>query len=144
MYWKHSVKEHWIVTISWSIISMALGLAIHARNKWYNLLKILCTHQQLDPISLDFPKAFNRVSHRWLLQNLHYYEINGKTHKWIEAWLMQKSQQVLLDGDFSPFISIKSGVPQGTVLACSCFYYTLIISLRTSHYHYICWWLSVK
>jgi len=36
--------------------------------------------------------------------------------QWINAWFTKRSQRVALDGSFSDFVPVHSGVPQGTVL----------------------------
>jgi hypothetical protein len=56
------------------------------------------------------------VAHKRLIAKLEYYGITGPTGKWIEAWLTGRTQSVILDGESSAKASVKSGVPQGTVL----------------------------
>ena len=38
-------------------------------------------------------------------------------YTWIETWLKQRTQRVVIDGETSCSASITSGVPQGTVLS---------------------------
>ena len=71
---------------------------------------------QTDVIFLDFAKAFDKVSHQWLLEKAYYYGIHGHTFKWINSFLDNRSQQVVIDGNFSIDAKITSGVPQGSVL----------------------------
>ena len=71
---------------------------------------------QIDIILLDFTKTFDKVTHRRLLTKLLHYGTGGHTHKWIETWLTQRIQQVMIDGESSFSASVTSGVPQGTVL----------------------------
>jgi hypothetical protein len=40
----------------------------------------------------------------------------GTTSKWIEVFLSNRTQQVLVDGATSDRANVVSGVPQGTVL----------------------------
>jgi len=47
---------------------------------------------------------------------LRHYGINNHICQWINTWLTKRSQRVALDGSFSDFVSVHSGVPQGTVL----------------------------
>ena len=47
---------------------------------------------------------------------LDHYGIRGKTLKWIQDFLIGRTQQVLLDGTHSSICDVDSGVPQGTVL----------------------------
>ena len=71
---------------------------------------------QTDIIFLDFAKAFDKVSHQGLLRKAYYYGIRGHIFKWIESFLGNRSQQVVIDGHFSIDAKITSGVPQGSVL----------------------------
>ena len=65
---------------------------------------------------LDFSKALDTISHSKLLHKLSYYDIRNHTLKWIESWITDRSQQVVLNGATSSQVQVKSGVPQGTVL----------------------------
>ena len=73
---------------------------------------------QTDVILLDFARHFDSVPHQRLLSKLRHYDINNINHvcQWINAWLTIRSQRVALDGSFSDFVPVHSGVPQGTVL----------------------------
>ena len=46
----------------------------------------------------------------------YYYGISGYTFKWIESFLTNRSQQVMIDGHFSIDAKNTSGVPQGSDL----------------------------
>jgi len=65
---------------------------------------------------MDFAKAFDKVPHRRLLYKLDYYGIRGSTNDWIKAFLSNRTQTVVLDGDSSDSADVLSGVPQGSVL----------------------------
>ena len=71
---------------------------------------------QTDVILLDFSKAFDKVPHQRLLYKLHNYGIRGNHLKWIEGFLTQRHQRVIVEGEASPYARVESGVPQGTVL----------------------------
>ena len=43
-------------------------------------------------------------------------ERDNCTYQWIETWLTQRTQHVVMDGECSLPASVLSGVPQGTVL----------------------------
>ena len=74
-------------------------------------------HQkQIDIILSDFSKAFDTVPHQRLMTKLRYYGINGSTYNWIQTWLTQRTQCVILNSESSSPVSVMSGVPQGTVL----------------------------
>ena len=65
---------------------------------------------------LDFSKAFDTVSHSKLLHKLDYYGIRSNTLNWIQSWITNRTQHVVLNGATSSQVDVKSGVPQGTVL----------------------------
>ena len=71
---------------------------------------------QTDLILLDFSKAFDTVPHKRLLAKLQHYKINHHVQAWIQSWLTQRTQSVVVDGASSQPVSVLSGVPQGTVL----------------------------
>ena len=70
----------------------------------------------MDIAVLDFSKAFDTVPHKRLLTNLKHYGIAGNTLSWIRAFLTNRTQRVLVEGCGSQLASVRSGVPQGTVL----------------------------
>ena len=68
-------------------------------------------------ILLDFSKAFDTAPHRHLLAKLQHYKIDHLVWTWIESWLTQNIQSVVVDGVSSQPVSVLLyvGVPQGTV-----------------------------
>ena len=69
-----------------------------------------------DTIYLDFSKAFDKVDHALLIKKLRLYGIEGKLLKWLESFLSNRVQKVVVDGQHSEVTAVVSGVPQGTVL----------------------------
>ncbi|CAM4529781.1 unnamed protein product [Caretta caretta] len=65
---------------------------------------------------LDFQKAFDKVPHQRLLSKVSCHEIRGKVLSWIVNWLKDKKQRVGINGHFSEWREVNSGVPQGSVL----------------------------
>ena len=66
-------------------------------------------------VIVDFSKAFDTVPHRLLLHKINNYGITGSTFHWISNFLTKRKQRVVVDGENSEWIYVKSGVPQGTV-----------------------------
>ena len=71
---------------------------------------------QADILILDFAKAFDRVNHSLLIHKLQHYGIRGKVKAWIQAYLKDRQQTVLVNGANSEMVTVKSGVPQGSVI----------------------------
>ena len=75
--------------------------------------------KQVDIAALDLSKAFDKVSHnhdKHLAIKLAYYGIRGSTLAWINSFLTNRTQQVVLEGIASGTVDVTSGVPQGSVL----------------------------
>jgi len=72
--------------------------------------------KQTDILIMDFAKAFDKVNHRLLLHKLHHYGIQGNINTWIQDFLYQRKQTVVVNGTCFDPINVKFGVPQGTIL----------------------------
>ena len=94
---KHSCESQLIITLNDLTKSWDAGL-------------------QTDVAVLDLSKAFDMVPHRALLGKLEHYGVVGNLHSWISDFLSERSQSVVVDGASSSWESVRSGVPQGTVL----------------------------
>lgn len=71
---------------------------------------------QVDVVYTDFEKAFDRVDHDLLLHKLHSLGIRGDLLRWVQSYLSNRSQAVVLGGYKSDYIAVPSGVPQGSHL----------------------------
>ena len=70
----------------------------------------------VDIIYLDFQKAFDKMPHQRLLLKLKAHGIGDSITEWIEQWLTDRRQPVVVGGEVSNWKSVLSGVPQGSVL----------------------------
>ena len=68
-------------------------------------------------IYTDLRKAFDSVPHDLLLKKLKHLGIAGLTHRWLQSFLTDRQQRVRVGNEYSSYISVKSGVPQGAVLS---------------------------
>ena len=80
------------------------------------ILLNLLEYQETDSIYLDYAKAFDKVDHQILIQKLKNIGIGGNLCKWVENFLHDRKQVVVVDGVLSSIANVLSGVPQGTVL----------------------------
>ena len=69
-----------------------------------------------DVVFLDFAKAFDSVLHKHLLVKLQYFGIKGKILLWLSDFLYDRKEGVVIDGAFSDWGNVISGMPQGSVL----------------------------
>ena len=86
---------------------------INTITDWDKTLNSKC---QTDIIFLDFSKAFNKISHKFLLSKLHYYGIGNHTHSCLHAFLSNRTQKTFVNGVHSSYVEATSGVLQGSVL----------------------------
>jgi hypothetical protein len=70
----------------------------------------------VDVVYLDFAKAFDSVPHQRLISKLNSYGIISEVQSWITDFLVGRRQRVHVNGSFSDWSEVTSGVPQGSVL----------------------------
>lgn len=80
------------------------------------IIDILETNQNADVLYLDFSKAFDKVCHVTLINKLKGFGIRDKVLNWLQNFLQDRYQKVVVQGKLSYPEKVKSGVPQGTVL----------------------------
>ena len=66
----------------------------------------------VDVAYLDFSKAFDSVPRQRLFQKLASYGFGGRLLSWLEGFLLDHYQRVVLNGSSSDWCSVTSGVPQ--------------------------------
>ena len=91
------------------------------RSYWRMDQRTIDSHNNIDAIYLDFQKAFDTVPHKRLITKLHGYGIRGKLLSWIENFLTDRKQRVILNGKESDWTDVSSGIPQGSVLGPTLF-----------------------
>ena len=81
----------------------------------HDLLNFNDQNKQVDTVILDFSKAFDTIPHKKLLHKLEAYGIRGPILNWINSFLTQRSMCVVVEGEKSRPVEVRSEVPQGTV-----------------------------
>ena len=107
-----------------------------------DIIKSLDSKKCVALIMLDISAAYDTIDHQLLLRRLQYQaRVVGDALNWMESYLENRSQQVLINGIRSSPIGLKFGIPQGSVLGPVLFcIYTLplgpIIQKYNLDYHF--------
>ena len=67
-------------------------------------------------VFLDISKAFDKVWHDGLIFKLKQNGVSGSLLMFFQNYLNNRKQRVVLNGSYSGFSAVESGVPQGSVL----------------------------
>ena len=70
----------------------------------------------VDVVYLDFSKAFDKVPHSRLINKIKAHGIGSFIANWIESWLRNRYQRVVLNGYMSDWLPVLSAIQQGSVL----------------------------
>lgn len=81
-----------------------------------DILSGMSTSGQVDAIYTDFEKAFDRVDHIILLKKLQELGIHGDLMRWFCSYVSNRRQAVVVGGYKSDFVTVTSGIPQGSLL----------------------------
>ena len=90
------------------------------------LTNVLCFFEEItkwvdegspvDVIYFDFQNAFDRAPHQRLILKIKSHCMGNSVITWIEQWLTDRRQRVVVDGEVSSWKSVLSGVPHVSVL----------------------------
>ena len=104
-----------------------------------DILRVTDNQRVMHLILLNLSVAFDTVSHPFLLNWFqHRFSIQGTILKWIENYMLDHSQRVLLEDSNNRAVTsdgttLKQGVPQGSVLG------PILFTLYISPLGDICW-----
>ena len=82
----------------------------------HNIYNGLEQSKEARMVFLDVSKAFDKVWHPGLLFKLRQLGISDNLVAWIDSYLSNRSQRVIIHGQSSSWLPIEAGVPQGSIL----------------------------
>ncbi len=80
---------------------------------WFQLLE---KGMEVGAVFFDFKKAFDTVPHQLLMDKLRDLGLNPQIVKWVQNYLANRRQQVVVNGVSSLPTRVASGVSQGSIL----------------------------
>ena len=90
-----------------------ISALLSVTHDWLNNLE---NGNEVCSVYLDLRKAFDSVPHRLLIQKLSDIQLEPYIIQWINSYLAERSQLVVVGGACSSVLPVISGVPQGSVL----------------------------
>ena len=120
---KTNIRDHLVdILVKNNLINPSQHGFLNARSCLTNMLcfledvsKWVDEGSPVDIIYVDFKKPIDKVPHQGLLLKLKAHGIGNGMINWIEKWLIDRKQRVVVDGEVSNWKSVLSGVPQGSV-----------------------------
>ena len=83
---------------------------------YHEVIEALAKGKEIDIAYLDFVKAFDKVPHCALLTKLSKFGISGQVINWFQSYLSDRYQRVALQGTYSDWLQVLSGVLQGSIM----------------------------
>ena len=80
------------------------------------LLENMNSGQLTGGIFLDLKKAFDVIPLNLILAKLKYYGIRNNEYEWFMSYLLGRKHCVSVQGYTSDYLTVQSGVPQGSIL----------------------------
>ena len=93
--------------------SSCTSQSIHLFHSWASAID---SGKLTDIVFLDFARVLDSVPHTHFLEKIQYFGIKGNILHWLSDFLYDRKQRVAIDGAFSDWGNVSSGVPRGSIL----------------------------
>jgi hypothetical protein len=109
-------RDNFLISIWQSGFLPSLSTVMQLTEMYHAFCQAVSDGKEIRVVFLDISKAFDRVWHKGLIWKLHKIGIRGRLLLWIENYLKERYQRVIINGQYSDWTKIIAGVPQGSVL----------------------------
>ena len=109
-------KENFIISANQSGFLPGRSTVTQLLEVYNAFCKAVDEGKEIRVIFLDISKAFDKVWHEGLIHKLKKCGIHGELLEWFIDYLKDRLQRVTINGQFSEWVRILAGVPQGSVL----------------------------
>ena len=90
-----------------------------------NYKKALDQGNEYGSLLTDLSKVFDCLQHDVIVAKLHVYSFSIESLKLINSYLTERTQRVKGNDQFSPWLDIVVGVPQGLYWVEICFFFVM-------------------
>ena len=87
---------------------------LHVKDK---IIDAFVKSEHIIGVFMDLSKAFDTIDHKILIHKLQYYGVGDQALFWFTNYLQDRQQYVSFQNHESKKLTIKCGVPQGSILA---------------------------
>ena len=111
----HLRLYHPLSAFQWGFLEgrSTITALLHLTDQWFLALEV---GHDVCAVFFDFRKAFDSVPHSPLMAKIRSLDLHESLVHWLNNYLANRSQVVIVNGSVSSEAKVLLGVPQGSVL----------------------------